>query len=490
MGKTALLQQFATETGAPVVFHTGTGEAPRAEIANLSRQVAVALPDAYRDLAAEPYGDWRDILDYLARAAQDSPVLLVLDEFPELIGSSPALPGILRAFLDRITGHTQLKMVLSGSAIRTVEEIRKYRASLYGRFDLTLQLHPFRPHEAALMLPDLAPADRARVYGMVGGTPLYLSWWNQRAGITDNLFELVGRPGAPLLTEGQLVMATEVGAGEHTMGVLTAIAAGRTRHSEIKDAIGADPSRTLGRLLELRIIERVLPVTEQGTRSRRRIYRIAGNYLAFYLGPLMRFRAEIERGLGRSIVRPLSAYLDEMMGPVFEEAFRQHLRRMANDGLLGRDIVAVGSWWTDDGQQEIDAVVLAQQGLTRVPVLVGESKWASSVNGGRIKAGLTCKALVLSPDTEALRYAVCAQDSVEHADEDILTVTAQDIFGTLHASLLRSSCGPGSLRMTGLSCAASRSSADGHEFCYIGMEFGEPLVKGGEAGVVCPGELG
>lgn len=397
----------------------------------MCRQVALALPDAHRDLAAEPYGEWRDLLDYLARAAQDSPVLLILDEFPELIGGSPALPGILRAFLDRVTGHTRLKIILSGSAIRTVEEMREYRAPLYGRFDLTLQLHPFRPYEAALMLPDLEPADRARVYGIVGGTPLYLSWWNQGAGITQNLFELAGRPGAPLLTEGQLVMATEVGAGEHTMGVLTAIAAGRTKHSEIKDAIGADPSRTLERLVELRIIERILPVTELATRSRRRIYRIADNYLSFYLGPLMRFRAEIERGLGRSIVRPLSACLDDMMGSVYEEAFRHHLRRMANGGLLGEDIVAIGSWWNDDGQQEIDAVVLAQRGQTRIPVLVGECKWTGSVSAGRIRAALTRKAAALAPETEELRYAVCARDAVEGADEETLTITSRDIFGAL-----------------------------------------------------------
>lgn len=185
----------------------------------------------------------------------------------------------------------------------------------------------------------------------------------------------------------------------------------------------------LDRLIELRIIERLLPVTEQGTRSRRRVYRIADNYLAFYLGPLMRFRAEIERGLGRSIVRPLAAFIDEHMGPVYEEAFREHLRRLANEGSLGEDIVAIGSWWTDDGQHEIDAVVLAQRGLTRVPVLAGESKWASSVNAGRIKAGLIRKAASLTPDANDLRYAVCARDTVEHADHDTLVVTAEDIFG-------------------------------------------------------------
>ena len=428
VGKTALLQHFAAQTKAPVVFHTGIGEAPAAEIATLCRQTAAVLPDEYRDLATEPYADWRDILDYLARAGLDSPVLLVLDEFPELIKASPALPGILRAFLDRVQGRTQLKIVLSGSAIRTVEETREYRAPLYGRFDLTLQLHPFRPHEAALMLGELSPADRARVYGIVGGTPLYLSWWNQQRSLTDNLFELVGRPGAPLLTEGQLVMATEVGEGEYTMSVLTAIAAGRTKHSEIKDAVGVDPSRTLDRLIELRIIERVLPVTEQESRTRRRIYRIADNYLAFYLGPIMRFRAEIERGLGKSIIRPLAAFLDDHMGAVFEESFRDHLRRLSNEGALGEDIVAIGSWWGEDGQNEIDAVALAQRGLTRLPVLVGESKWTSSVDARRLSAALARKAVALAPDADDLRYAVCARDAVEHADDNTLALTAKDIF--------------------------------------------------------------
>jgi uncharacterized protein len=428
VGKTALLQEFVSRCDAPAVFHTGTGEAAGAEIASLCRQTALAIPDPVRDLASEPYREWRDILDYLARAARDTPVLLVLDEFPELIQATPALPGIMRAFLDQVHGRTQLKIILSGSAIRTIEEMREYRAPLYGRFDLTLQLHPFRPHEAALMLEHLNPVERATVYGIVGGTPLYLSWWDQQGSIRDNLLDLAGRPGAPLLTEGQLVMATEVGAGEHTMGVLTAIAAGCTKHSEIKDAIGTDPSRTIERLIELRIIERLLPVTEQETRSRRRLYRIADNYLAFYLGPLMRFRAEIERGLGVSIVAPLTAFVDEHMGPVFEEAFREHLRRSANRGTLGEDIVAIGPWWSGDGQNEMDAVVLAQRDRSRVPVLVGESKWARTVNGARIKAGLVRKAAALTDDVASLRYAVCARENVEHADDETVIVTARDIF--------------------------------------------------------------
>jgi hypothetical protein len=114
---------------------------------------------------------------------------------------------------------------------------------------------------------------------------------------------------------------------------------------------------------------------------------------------------------------------------VYEEAFREHLRRLANLGTLGEDVVAIGSWWSDDSQQEIDAVVLVQRGLTRVPVLVGESKWRSTVDARSIKTGLVRKSAVLTGNAEVLRYAVCARDTVDRPDDDTLAVTARDIFG-------------------------------------------------------------
>lgn len=420
VGKTALVQKFASERRS--VFHLGSGRTEAGELAQLSRKVAAAFPAALRDLATSPFRSWEEAFEHLAQQAQQEPLLLVLDEFPEMMTKSPELPGVLRAFLDLSAGQTQLRILLCGSAMRTMRAIQEERAPLYGRFDLALQVHPFRPHEAAEMLPGLSPADRAIAYGLLGGMPLYLTWWDQLGTVDDNLAALAGTSTSPILLEGDLVLATESREGDQVADVLRAIAEGRTKHHEIADAIGTDPSRTLRDLQELRLIERLQPVTE-AARSRRRIYRITDNLVAFYLGVLGRYRDEINRGLGPTILGAVRAGLDDHLGRPWEDAFRDHLRLRAPE--IHPETVAVGPWWRLGGQDEIDAVVLA--GRDRRPVLVGEAKWARTVSGGREVAKLAAKAAALDVDAE-VRFAVCARDEVTAAPPDTLIVTARDVF--------------------------------------------------------------
>lgn len=424
VGKTALLQRFAATRRS--VFHLAGGRPPELELQALSRAAARPLAGGMRDLATRPFESWEHAIESLAAAAESEPLLLVIDEFPELVATMPYLPSVLRALWDRLRERSRLKILLSGSAVRTVQAMQEYRAPLYGRFDLTLPLHPFWPHEAAELLPNLAPSERAVVWGLVGGIPLYLSWWDQAASVEQNLAVLACQPGGRLFSEGQLVLATEADVSELGRRVLSAIAGGRTKHNEIADVVGTDPTRTLERLIELRLVERLAPVTEDERLSRRRVYRVADNFLAFWLGPLDAFRAEIDRGIGETILAALMKALDDFLGARWEEAFRMHLRRMAIDGLLGEEVVAVGPFWTGGADpSEIDAVVL--RGRERVPILAGEAKWSRRVDGARIRRQLERRAEALPNAVPDLRYAVCAREAVDNL-EGVLAITAADIF--------------------------------------------------------------
>jgi AAA+ ATPase superfamily predicted ATPase len=424
VGKTALCDEFARRRRT--VFHTGAGRLARDELSILSRAAHGTFDGGVRDLLARPFADWDDALESLATAAVDEPLLLVLDEFPELLRSSPELPGVIRAFWDRARAHTRLRIMLCGSAVRVMRAMQEEREPLYGRIDLSLALHPFAPHESAMLLGGLSPADRALVWGMLGGVPLYLTWWDQKNSLRSNLERLVCTPGGKLLDEGRLVLATEGELGELGQRVLRAIAAGRTKHNEIEQTVGAEPARTLGRLIELRLVERVVPVTTHGSRTRRRSYRIADNFLAFWLSIVEPYSAEIERGLGKTILGPLIERLDDHMGERWEEAFRAQLRRLAASGALTPDIVRIGAFWSDHPPVEIDAVALA--GRREEAVLVGEAKWARQADAARVVGELRQKVTALPRVADDVRYAVCAREQVLKAPSDTLTITAADIF--------------------------------------------------------------
>ncbi|MGB3410119.1 MAG: ATP-binding protein [Microthrixaceae bacterium] len=435
VGKSWLLAKFAR--GRRVVQHTARGAALSEELRLLSQAAEPVLNLKRRSLAERPFTGWDDVIETFADAAESEPIVLILDEFPELMRVSPNLEEELRALWGRVTEthETHLKLLVCGSAVRVMESLQEERAAMFGRADLRLAVQPFRPHEAALMLPNAAPVDRAAAWGVCGGIPRYLALWDDSATFEQNLDRLVTSEQGLLLSEGELVLADEdiVGHGGKRLPeqVMRAIAAGSTTFQTIQNHTGKLPTRVLGDLTRARLLDKVYPVGEDPERTKRTSYRIADNFLAFWLTCIEPHRGPIERGLGPTVKTVILASFDDYMGPRYEDAFRSHLRRLAAQGLLG-DVVDVGEWWRMQGEPsddpcQLDAVVL--EGRRRRPCAVGEAKWAKKVNGSSLLGGMRRKLFdskLIDPDD--VTFYACARTAVDRSD-GMQVVTASDIFG-------------------------------------------------------------
>jgi len=365
------------------------------------------------------------------------PLLFILDEFPELMAVSPGIEEELRAVWDRVgVDSTNLKFLVCGSAERVMEALQEHDHAMFGRADLRLRVQPFRPHEAALMLPRATPTERAAAWGVCGGMPRYLAIWDDSATFRQNIDRLICNEQGLLLSEGELVLADEdlVGYPGKRLPeqILRAVASGSTTYSAISGAVTSSlPVRALRELVDAHLLDRVVPVTTKKETSKTTYYRIADNFLAFWLECVEPHKSPIEQGLGSTVANVVVKAFDDYMGLRYEAAFRDHLRRLASEGGLGDEIVAIGEWWRAQGAPsddpcQLDAVVLA--GRSRTPVVVGEAKWAKTANGsselGKMRRKLLESGLA-NPDD--LTFYVCARESVARSN-GVTVVTATDIF--------------------------------------------------------------
>jgi AAA+ ATPase superfamily predicted ATPase len=408
VGKTELLTQFCTAAGEPKrhIFFVADLDVEPVLRASLSAAVNAELlgPEA----AAAVYPSWEDIFRLVARHAQQERLVLVLDEFTYLVDAHPPLASILQRLWDRELAQTQLMLVLCGSYVGMMEEaVLGYRAPLYGRRTGQYLLDPLSFYDARLFFPSYDLVDQVMAYAVFGGIPAYLRSFPASEALLDNIEQQVLTRGTFLYDEVRFLLQQELREPRNYFAILEAIASGRTRLNEIKQATGLDGITSyLATLQGLRLIERVVPVTEsQPHKSRRGLYRLCDHFFRFWFRFVHPNRTLLERGGGRlaldSFVAP---ELDRFTGPIFEEICQQFLWRTGLAGSLPFLPLRVGAWWR--ANEEVDAVAVGQDAA-----LLAECKWSRRPIGMDILRDLERKASLVARELDGrqILFGVCAR---------------------------------------------------------------------------------
>ncbi len=189
--------------------------------------------------------------------------------------------------------------------------------------------------------------------------------------------------------------------------ILQAIASGKKRLNEIKQATGLEGATAyLDTLQQLHLVERLVPVTEtQPHKSRRGIYRLKDHYLRFWFRYVHPNRSQLERDGACPVLENLVLpEIDHFTSLAFEEVCQQFLWQEALSGNLSFLPTNIGRWWNAD--EEIDMVVLGGKDAILV-----ECKWTSKAVGTNVLADLEQKALIIQQelDNRHIQYALCSR---------------------------------------------------------------------------------
>lgn len=378
IGKTALITTFIQ--GKPAVYFMGVESNARQNLENFSRSLAETFPELP---ASTIFPSFQSILEYFFQRAEKERFILAIDEYPYLAKSDKSLPSILQRLIDHYQSSSKMMLILCGSSMSYMnDQVLAYRSPLYGRRTAQMKLNPFSFSEVCLALPWLADEEKALAYGFLGGTPQYLLQLDSRRSFEQNIKSIFLNSSSFLFEEPMNLLKQEVREPALYMAIITAIAGGASRMSEISTKVGESTNvcaTYLNHLIALQIIRKETPYGEK--MSRRTIYSIEDPMFRFWYRFIPANSSLIARGAADMVYQNISPFFPQYMGKVFEEICIQYLWDRLLKGESPIRFNSLGRWWGNNPiekkQAEIDIMGVQDSDTA----LFAECKWTSDPIG-------------------------------------------------------------------------------------------------------------
>lgn len=374
VGKTALINQFINDKRA--VYFMGVESNEKQNLENFSRSIfeysnGMGMETSFLSFQAA--------LEYVFKLAENETLILVIDEYPYAARSSKSLASTLQFLIDKYKETSKLMLILCGSSMSYMEDqVLAYKSPLYGRRTAQMKVLPFDFEETCRYFSSFSAEDKALAYGIAGGTPQYLLQMDDRLSIEDNIKNTYLNPISFLYEEPVNLLKQEVREPAIYTAVITAIASGASRMSEISNKVGENTnvcSVYIKNLINLGIVQKEAPYGE--TASRKSVYSIEDNMFRFWYRFVSENNSVIARGAADLVYKRIEPQLSDYMGKVFEEICKQYLWKRLLLGNLPIEFTSLGRWWGNDpaekSQAEID--IMGQQ--DKNTALFGECKWTN-----------------------------------------------------------------------------------------------------------------
>lgn len=378
IGKTSLINEFLKDKKA--IYYVALEENAEDNLKRFSD--AISIFKNTDQGGKEKFANFEECFKEITHLAQKQRVILVIDEFPYLAKAYPTISSMLQSYIDHEFKETNLFLILCGSSMSFMErQVLGYQSPLYGRRTLALKLEPFKLSEAHEMLPKLSKEDAFIINTVCGGVPQYLSYMSDSMSVADNIKKNFLSKSGRLFDEPNNLLQQELRDPTNYNSIINAIASGASKHSKIAQSahLQTGPLTTyLNNLIDLGIVEKKLPVTEQKkSKSKNIVYRICDGMFRFWYTFVGKQTDLIERGLTDLAWVKVQKGLSDFMGPEFEKYSQDFMwSQDMNEKIVPNPFIHLGNWWGTDKrthqQVELDIVGFSDDERDGY---FGECKW-------------------------------------------------------------------------------------------------------------------
>lgn len=328
--------------------------------------------------------DIAGLFTVLYRLATQEKVLVVIDEFPYLLGNSAAARTrsltAVQAVMEQLRDDSRIKLILAGSMVAEMERLQQPKSPLYGRLR-PFDVQPLTFPEARELLEGKDSCEDLTRYSMAGGMPRYLDVLG-RGDLEDAVVSNVLDRRGGLFNEPMALLHSELRTPATYFTLLELMSKGARQVGDLASGSGLSSSELppyLDTLERMRLVERLRPAGA-GPNERKSLWRCSDHFIRFWFRFVRPYQSELEAGADARAYYQAQVvpYLSSHAAPVFEDQAHTWMRHEYAGQAL-----TVGSWWGNAlnaerrakrrSTEEIDGVVLNRK---RVTVAL-EAKWTN-----------------------------------------------------------------------------------------------------------------
>ncbi len=374
IGKTMLINKFIAEHKCKHISFTAVERGESELLSMMTESVLSALaPDM---LGSVSFNNFDNLFEFIGKQAEKEKIIFFIDEYPYLAKQCPYIQSVLQKTIDTKWKSSKLFFVLCGSLVSFMkDEVLAESAPLHGRSNLELKLRPFNYLETAEFLDGYTNEEKAICYGLTNGVAKYIDQFDTNLSLEENILEEFYSIGG-YFSEEQIktVITNEKQNPALYNSIISAVATGHTKNSEIASFVGSDdvnyPLKVLtgAEILEKRI-------------SKKPYYMLNDSMLEFWFRYVNRATSLINADNGSAYYYSnVKEHLHDFMGKIFGKMAKEFLMTHAgqdNFPILTEISDYQGSVLDENKKpKQIEIDLLGKNG--KDVLLVGECKFKNA----------------------------------------------------------------------------------------------------------------
>ena len=369
IGKTSLIQEFIKDKKA--LFFTGLETTQKQNLVNLSQ---VILQNSLDDIT---FNSFQAALENVFEKAKKERIIFVIDEYPYLANTYPAISSILQLLIDKNKEDSKLFLILCGSSLSFMkEQVLGYQSPLYGRRTSQYKIKPFSFFETCDYFNSFSYEEKAFIYGLTSGIPLYISLFRENKSLKQNIIDIFLSSNGYLFEEPTNLIKQECRDPSTYNSIIQAIATGATKLSEISNQVGIETglcTTYIKKLISLGIIIKDYPIYKPS--KKQTIYLLEDHMFQFWYKFILPNISLINIGMGEKVYEKIEPHFYEFMGYIFEDICKQYLWLLNIREELSLFFLKLGRWWGNDPRIKAEAEIDILAYNDENQILLGECKW-------------------------------------------------------------------------------------------------------------------